>query len=230
MDFDLKDFRYIVMGGKNVPSEVKTEHEQAFLSWQNTWKLAYQEMGDPKVIFSDNFTRNTEVGALFYKDECAALTCFQRMNFNEATARSDSFFQYWSDANIVELCKDGKNVLMCQGLAVAKQFRGEIAPEVRLKVLIIELSAKYLLKTRFDVMAGAMRKERGTHKSAYMAGATLIAPSVGPYKWELDVVGFYRKTLMSDSTKLSNFWLETIWSRHQDFTGLNENAEKTKAA
>lgn len=234
MKVELKDLVYVLMPGENVPAHLRSKHAEAYRTWKEVWSGAFQELGESPKLFGEGFSRQTEVGALFHKDECVALTCFHQVNFEEPTTREDSYFQYWTDDDIRKLTRDGQDVLICNNLTVSKNYRGDIAEGLPTKYLISQLSSMHLIDTGLPVMTGAMRRARGAHKAALGAGATYLSTGVGLYGWELDMVAFYRKEILDDRSCHEGIWLRDIWRRREDYspnsTTSLQNGSNKKAA
>lgn len=207
------DLKYRVFPGENVPPEVKRYHAKAYQLWRDVWLKAFKELGEDVKLLADGFSRQDEVGALFLKDECIALTLFHAVDFNEPTARHDSYFQFWTDADVERLQRDGKQVLICSNLTVSTEHRGELMPGLNTKVLILQLAIRRFLATAYPTASGAMRLARGAEKAAYAVGGQYLSTGKGLYGWDLDMVAFYRSELEKNPIMQKDTLAQSLWRK-----------------
>lgn len=217
MNNDLKNWRYILLPGKNPEVNVAKEYAEAFQLWKNVWEKTFKELGESDPLYSDAFSRQTQVGCIFVHDQCIALSFFNDINFDEPTARYDSYFKVWPETAIEKLLKDGTQVTVGSNITVDPEFRGVLFGNVQLKNVILGLSVLRLLDLQFDVMTGTMRCNRGMEKAAYHVGARQLTKGAVIHGCEVDLVGFFRREILSKSGGHYDLITERLWRDREIF-------------
>lgn len=210
MKLELNKLRYYLFSGEGVPPEQQEIYDKCYNLWRKVWTQTLADLNSPQKLFSDGFTRQTKIGCLFYEDQCVAMSAFRDVDFSIPAQRDDSLLNAWTPEAYDLLTADGSRVCIATYLTVDPDFRGEIAPEITLKLLIVNLCSKYIVESDCDVMTGTMRCNRGTDKSAYNSGARFIQKAQ-MYGVEVDLVGFFKKELQQNPQTYSNLWSESLW-------------------
>lgn len=218
MDLKLQDLQFYLIPGENVGLKDLQVYNEAYRMWKNVWSETLRELDGNGAIYADDFSRQTLHGALFNKSECIAMTAFHFVDFNTQTGPEDSYFKAWTPEALKTLTREGPEVLICSHLTIAKDWRGALASNLSLKLLICDLSIRYFLETGFPVMTGTMRCNRGAHKSAYDVGGTPIMKNAMMHGVEVDLVGFYRREILENPELQKNIWTQTLWNRHIDIS------------
>lgn len=214
MKLALEDLKYVVFPGSTIePIEAANA---VYRTWKLVWSKAFLELDGNGQVFSDGFTRQTKIGAVFYKDICVSLSAFREVNFSSPFQSEDSLLSAWDPEAFRILLSDGPKVSICSYLSVHPEFRGEVAPGVTLKLITTYLCAKMLVNSDCNVMTGTMRCNRGTDKSAYASGATFIKKSV-MHDVEVDLVGFYKKHILANQGQYQHLWAEKLWNERTDY-------------
>jgi hypothetical protein len=219
----LQDLQYYLLSGAGVPEESLPIYEETYRVWKMIWSQTLREVDNVSEIPCDGFTRQTKIGALFYKDRCIAMTTCHEVDFKFSSHRDDSLLAAWDEEAFRLLTKDGTKVSICSYLSVHPDFRGEVAPGIVLKHLATYLIVKVFLNSDCDVMTGTMRVSRGTDKSAYGAGATFLKRS-SMHGEEADLVAFYRSHIENSGTRYQHLWAERLWNQKID---LLEKEQRT---
>ena len=217
MGLNLQDLRCYVISGQGVPAGYEDIYQKAYEMWKQVWSETFVELNKTQKLFSDTFTRQTKIVCVFVGDKCATLVACREVDISNRAQREDSLLSAWDDEAFDLLTVDGNRVSIASNLTVAKEFRGEIAPEMSFKLLSVLMSTHYLLDSDCDVMTGTMRCNRGTDKSAYTSGARFIkrAQMNGS---DADLVGFFKKEIQAQRLNTSNVWSETLWRNRVDLT------------
>lgn len=216
LKISLADLRYVIFSGTEVQdsTEHRAIYNECYRLWKEVWLATYQEVAQDQKLYSDGFTRQTRIGALFKGQECIGLTTLRRADLGLQASQEDSLLSAWTPEAYKKLIRDGKDVAICSYLTVAPNYRGEIEPGLMLKFLLTDLIALNFLDMGGDVMTGTMRVSRGTQKAAYATGATFLCKSQ-MHKEEADLVAFYRKDLLHSSDLHSKIWPQTLWNRRE---------------
>jgi hypothetical protein len=217
-ELKLQELQYYVIPGEKIAPEYRSVHQEAYRMWKTVWSQTLLEVDGDGRVYSDHFSRQTNIGALFRAGECVAMTVQHEVDFNDPTAADDSYFQAWPQRALDELVRDGKRVLICSHLTVAPGHRGEVAPGLTYKLLIVDLAVKLLLNSDCNVMTGTMRKVKGAHKTAFQTGASLILEDVIQHGETADLVGFYKNTILANQNLVKSVWTDSLWRQRMDLT------------
>lgn len=226
MKIDVSSLQYYLIPGEHCDPSYNAVYLETYRMWREVWSQTLLELDGQGTLHSDDFTRQTHIGALFHGAECAAMTVFHEVDFDLPTARHDSYFRSWPDEAIQGLVRDSKKVLVCSHLTVAPQYRGEVVPGMTLKVLISQMSVQRLLATDCSVMTGTMRCNKGAHTAAYTAGATPILTDQQLHGVSVDLVGFFRSTILQDADPKTMMWPRSLWNNRIEIP----RREKTASA
>lgn len=195
IDFDQIDV-YLLNGIKrNNPKELQGIYQKTFKCWYDTWNHYFHGEYETDVKLNSNeFTRQDEIIAIFYKGECFATTFFKEVNWDDETAALDSYFNPWGPEVIEGLTARGKNVLICSQFTVARNFRNR-KTDIPWKYILSGFNMKRFLETDCDAMTGTMRVSKGMGRMSVEAGATPLAVNVPckDHEGELvDIVAFFQ--------------------------------------
>lgn len=222
---DLKNIQLYVFSGKGISPQERYLYEKCYDMWKSVWKKTFLELDGSDELYSDNFTRQDKIFALFHGATAIAVATLRICDFTLNNSMEDSIFSSWSQEAINILTIKGPRVLVCSNLAVHPDYRGAIAKGIMLKNLITYLSAKELIESDCDAMSGTARVNRGANKAAYANGAHLVSKSK-MHGVEVDLVAFYKDELIS---KLKDEDSNLIWNNRIDFI-TNNTVRILKAA
>lgn len=194
IDFDQLDVYFIKGNLLLNPLPLRNIHQKAFHCWHETWEDYFHgEHHINNVLYSNEFTRQDNVLALFYKDECFAITFFKEVIWDDVTAPLDAYFSVWTPEALKLLRQKGDNILICSQFTVAKKFRSR-KTNIPWKSILFNLSIKCFLESTSDVMTGTMRVSKGMGKMSVLAGGDLLAENVFCTDHEnefVDLIGFF---------------------------------------
>jgi len=229
MKISASELRYVLFPGSDPKVSWFSDYKEAYRLWKSTWSATLQELDGNGTVYSDDFSRQTQVGSLFHDGRCVALGFFHLVDFRLTTARDDSYFKVWSDQAIDQLVSQGKNVMVGSNITVDPQMRGDLGQGVFLKNLLTGLMTKAFLESGADVMAGTMRKNKGMHDSAYQFGASPLLSGVIHHGVEVDLVAFYRRRVLAfASENPANLTVERLWENKITFTDNEENQKNDR--
>lgn len=201
--FKFEDLELVILPGKG-PSAAQLElYNKVYECWRELWSSALKNeiLQVDTDLYSNDFTKQDEVLALFYQGEFAGLSCLRSVDFNEDATKHDSYFSKWPEFTVRKLNSYGKRVLICSQLTVSPNFRRSYLG-ISWKDLLVALSARRLLDTDCDVMIGAVRRIRGMEKATYRSGFIPLMIDV-PYigKESADFVAYLKSEAISSEVK-----------------------------
>lgn len=196
IDFDKLDV-YLINGNLNLnPKRYEKIHQKSFKCWHEVWSDYYQsEHPSGHRLNSDEFTRQDDILALFYKGECFGITFFKEVHWDDLSANLDSYFELWPKEAVDKLLSRGKRILICSQFTIAKNFRGKTT-DIQWKYVLFGFIMKRFLEGRVDGMTGTMRVKRGMGRVSFEAGAVPLMTNVVYKDHEdesVDLVGFFHE-------------------------------------
>ncbi len=212
---DVEKFKLILLPGKCPPEMYKKHYVETYDCWRKTWEFAYKnELNENSFLFSDDFTRQDEIAALFYGDECAAICFFRWVDFDEGPAEHDSYFEVWPEMARHKLCREGRKVLVGSQFTLNFKYR-KMVEEVHIKDLFAGLVVRRFLLTDRDVMTGTMRISKGMNTTSYNSGAQPILQNVQHTcnQEPIDLVAFYRSSINGSTVPGVNELVDRIFSK-----------------
>jgi len=211
------DLYYALLPGSNPVAEGKELYEKAYLCWKEVWTQMRREIGVADHLCSDNFTRQDYVGALFYKDDCVALSFLRYCDYNRADFKDDSYFDNWSPAAQKELASRGNKILVCSQFTIHPKARGTTLG-FSMKDVLTGIMIETFLNSDADGMTGALRVSKGVNKASENWGAHLIEKNVqaGGYATETaDLVGYFKDKISNFDIKSDQYDLvKDLWKNH----------------
>ena len=163
---------------------------EAYRCWRATWRDAFVELAQHTELFSDDFSRQHEVGALFQHDECIALSFFRWVDLSVLMNREDSYFRVWPEAAKDEACREGSRICVSSSFTLAAGYRR--SKVCSLKDVLVSLIIERFLASDADAVVGTVRNNRGVDKLIYRNGFLPILQNRKMYGVAVDLGAFYR--------------------------------------
>lgn len=191
------DWFYALVPGANPDSSYKQIYEKTYTCWSEVWTQAYAELGLQKKLHSDAFTRQDYVGALFYQNECVALSFFRNANSKESCFAQDSYFANWNDKHRAVLSSKGSKIIVCSNFTIHQKARGK-SLGLSLKDLLVGISIETFLRSDADAMTGALRRDRNVNGACARWGGYEIATNIDSgYGDTVDLMAFFKDHILS---------------------------------
>lgn len=221
---NLKNLEVYIFSGGAIEESNRDIYEECYLAWKEVWQLTLLELDGTEKIFSDAFSRQDKLCAIFEENKCISFVGLRAYDFSLRTSREDSIFEAWDEESLKTLLAQGKKVLCCSNLGVRSGYRGEISPGLTLKALNIFLAVQVLLESQCQVMAGTTRADRGVNRAAFSNGAHYIKTSQ-MHGVEVDLVCFYKEELAKDKS-IKNYFARQLWNSRIDLAASEYLVEK----
>jgi hypothetical protein len=163
---------------------------ESYRCWHDTWESAFRELAHEPEVYSDDFTRQHEVGAIFQDSECIALSFFRWIDLSSPINRQDSYFRAWTDADKEALCKEGTYVCISSNFTIAEGWRKSTV--CSLKDVLVALIVERFLLSNASAVSGTVRNNRGVDRLIYRNGFLPIRHAAKQYGVDVDLAAFYR--------------------------------------
>lgn len=162
--------------------------------WRKVWEQALKELDNADAIFSDDFTRQDELGSLFYADQCVGLTAYRWVDLSLTLNQDDSYFKVWPKAVKDQAIADGSRICVGSNLTVLPTWRG-VVDGYSVKEILMTLAVKRFMASDADAMVGTMRNNRGMNGLVYRLGARPALQNVSHHGVQVDLITFSRRSL-----------------------------------
>ena len=164
---------------------------EAYRCWRATWCDAFVELKQRTELFSDDFSRQHEIGALFQHDECIALSFFRWVDLSVPMNRDDSYFRVWPEQAKNDACREGSLICVSSSFTLAAGYRRSNV--CSLKDVLVALIIERFLASDADAVVGTVRNNRGVDKLIYRNGFLPILHNRQMYGVDVDLGAFYRR-------------------------------------
>jgi hypothetical protein len=228
------NFKFIVLPGSNPPPQYQAHYDSAYRCWLKVWGVAYNELGVSRHLYSDDFTRQTELNCIFYGSTCIGILFLKQVDFSSAAVRDDSYFKLWSDKELDSLIQYGPEILVCSNTTIAEEWRRK-STKLSMKDLIVYFSAQRFVHSTASAMTAVTRKTRGIHKLTERFGAQVLKADVPNFNATdlVDLCAFYKHTITEGTDPVviefgRKLWKEMIvvHSNKTILTDKNNSAKK----
>jgi hypothetical protein len=204
----------------------------AYETWKNTWGNVYtQEMHLNTKLYSNDFTRQDFVVALFQGYQCVGLAFMRNVHFDRLATKEDGYFRFWPRETLDEIEKEKENIIVASFFTISPQFRkGET---IEWKTLFLSLYLDFFSTLRIPIMVTAARKVKSNEKLCYGLGAICIKKDV-PYRNEqgqsidgdADLLYWREEVTFSLKNNYLQSLREEIWTK---FIKVNSYAKRNAA-
>ncbi len=199
----------------------------AYKVFKAVWESTLQEIHGPEFkLFSNDFTRQDRIHALFMGSECMGLTCLRKVNLENPIDREDSWLQIWTQDHYNSLhLTDKSNVYINSFFTLSPPFRkSQLLDSVPIGYLLGCLSLLDQLDLSIPLVLGMMRRDRSMHKLGSLWGSELLEGSVIYNNTPTDLVVFREDNVKKASLDYPSLVFD-IWNQRIDFT-KGEKSEK----
>jgi hypothetical protein len=163
----------------------------AFDVWTDVWNEHLRERDNVDHVYSDDFTRQDEIGALFHGWECVGMTGYRWVDLANPMSRDDSYFRVWPDEAIASACAKGTRVCVGSMLTVPRAWRRATGHSI--KELLLALAIERFRRSDAETLVGTMRNDRSMDKLGYRLGFKPVARGLPFHGGTVDLVVFHRE-------------------------------------
>lgn len=189
---NLSSFRLVVLPGSNPAPDLKAHYDRAYAHWDDVWRKTFVEVENRRTLFSDDFTRQSEILAIFHDLRCVAIVCHRSADLSSPVTRNDSYFQAWPADALEKLGRHGPKILVGSQISVDPDYRGQF-DGVSLKNIVSALTIQRLTQIDVDAMPGTMRVDKNTHTLVYECGAVPILKNIMYHNRPTDLLAIFPK-------------------------------------
>jgi len=163
----------------------------AYQCWYRVWSQTFRELDNSETLFSDDFSRQDEIGALFLDEACLGLSGFRWVDLSLPITRHDSYFRAWPAHVLAQVAATTPRVCVGSNLAVAPEWRGVRSP-ARVSEVLLTNAVRRFHNSDAQLMLGTMRNDKGMHVLSYRLGARPLARGLTFHNVNVDLIAFTR--------------------------------------
>lgn len=185
--------------------------EAAYELWHDVWQSTFLEADGTAEIYSDEFTRQDEIGVLTAGTCCVSVTALRWLDLSTARSREDSYFRPWPRAALRAL---GDGIIGISSNAVVHpDWRGtllappagELGQPVRLVHAAVGLTIQRFFESPAQGSVAVTRNDRRMDRVCQSLGATSIGKII-LHGIESDLMHFPRRALREEEPVLDHLW------------------------
>lgn len=195
-------------------------YREAYRCWLQVWESVYRKFDIPHLFFSDNFSRQDEVSAIYLEGRCIGVTMHRIVDFSIFDFSRDSYFVDWTSEDIDKLLAHGPKIFLANHLAVDPAFRN-FRENLHFKCVFMNFVGRRFLETDCDTVGMITRRDRAVNDESTKIGSTLIRGNADYLKGKdkVDLVAVYRKDvkIVHPEPETQKF-CDYLWNNRRDLT------------
>ena len=154
--------------------------DDAYELWRDVWRSTWQEAKGSTEIYSDEFTRQDEIGVLSLGSTPLSVTCMRWLDLSRALAIEDSYFKCWPHEAVTRVA--GRQVCVGSNTAVHPEWRrtliqppGASGEPARLAFTAIALTVRRFVASPAQSLIALTRNDRSIDRILTALGSTTLA-------------------------------------------------------
>lgn len=197
MELNFDRLRFVILPGRDPDPTFMPLYQEAYSCWYSVWKNTYKELNVPKQMFSDDFTRQTEICSIFHENKCLAMVFIRWIDMRIETSKHDSYFKVWSEKDLTKVIRDGSNILIYSNLTLSPDCRKNNC-NMSIKDLLFFLTFNLRFShSKADGICAVARRAKRVHELCYRYGAIPLSTDVAHFDEtdRVDFVAFYKSNV-----------------------------------
>ncbi|MEN0058360.1 MAG: hypothetical protein AAGB31_05960 [Bdellovibrio sp.] len=220
-----KDFSYVMCPGSQPLKEFNEIHKQIYKCWHEVWEKTFEELKIEKKVYSDAFTRQDYVGALFFQNICVGMSFFRWAHRERDDFSRDSYFENWQAQHLDVLCSQGPDIIVCSNYTLHPLARGNQLG-LSTKDLLLGMIVETFLNSQAHAMTGAVRKSRKVNEVCSRWGATEIDQDIpSGYGDMVDIMAFFKDQVRNHPRHELKALAEDLWNERLHIPRVSPEAE-----
>lgn len=192
----------------------RTRHplfDSAYELWRDVWQSTFLEAEGSAELYSDEFTRQDEIGVLTQGARCISVTGLRWLDLSRPMSRDDSYFKPWPADCLTAL---GNGVIgISSNAAVHPDWRGtrvaaplEMPREPgRLAHVSVGLTIQRFFESPAECSVAVTRNDRGMDRVCFALGASSLS-QIELHGVAADVMRFPRSCVRQQEPALAHLW------------------------
>lgn len=228
-ELDMRKLKFIVTPTRSYDPSLNHEMKLAYECWKEVWgKTFHDELNVKEHLFSDNFTRQSELAIIFHGERPLGLCTLNRFDLRLQQDLDDSYFQVWPREVLEELKSHMNIVMSCCNATISYEYRKNNlgVPSID---LLFGMVVRYLKSSVAEGVLGTARVQKKVPEACERTNATFFAKNI-PYTIPgatIDLICWKKDLDMSKWDTELLALTEFIWKRS---TTIYKSAEGEKYA
>lgn len=177
-ELDKRRLRMVISPTRFFHPSLAEDMESAYRCWKESWGHAFhKELNVQEQLYSDNFTRQSEVVAIFHGDHPLGLCTLNRFDLSCRQDLDDSYFKVWPGEVLGELRQRMKLVMSCCNATIDFKYRKNHLGFSGID-LLFSLIILYMKSTEIEGILGTARVEKKVPEACQRTAATFFARNV----------------------------------------------------
>ena len=209
------DLRFMILPRRPADPTVAHYYLASYRTFHLVWEQTFKSLRGPSYVqYSNDFTRQDYIQALFAADTCVGLDCVRTLDLGSEVDLADSWLEPWPRDVLTNLSPAA--VLVNSYFTVHPAYRRTLSrDELAVSYILGCLSVLYQLAADVPLMLGMMRHDRSMHKLGTMWGATTLL-TVTYNNCDTDLVAFYVNNIKTASLAFPKVVFD-LFDRRQNF-------------
>ncbi len=225
----LHKLRYLLHSGSMADPATAPLHNSAFRLWQKSWRQTFAELRSEAVPRADDFTRQSVIGALFYRDEAVGLLLHTYFNLDLEATRAHSYLSTYPPSVVDKLRSEGiKEVFSMEYLTLDPNWRRNLVG-VPLGEVLLGLGVKLAENSGLAAMLVVTRNEKRVNDILYGFGARCLAKDLTKHNVAVDLVSLDRGKTHPGPREEVNSWISHFWGKREDLAQFAKTTRLTAA-
>jgi hypothetical protein len=207
------DFKYVILSGNATDhAEFIHIHNDVYALWKSVWTQVFQDLKIDSSQLANDFFRQKYIGALYYKEQVAAVHLYSRFSLKSQAAQEHSYFQQNYPREFFDKLQamNISEILSMEYLTVSPHFHFKKLG-LSLAELIMALDFRLFHNTDAMALIAPARNDFKISHKAYKHGCICLVPNVVNHNVSCDLIAGIRGQLRdSDDPELCKL-VDAIW-------------------
>jgi hypothetical protein len=210
----------VLPGNGSSDQNSRRYYEGAYETWKTVWKETLLELDGSDSLYSDHYTRQDYVLAVFHGSRCAALCCFRRADLTQQIDLDDSWFKPWKLEDLKRFSVETERGLVVSWLTIHPDYRRSISTEhlkdFNASERLCEQINFFMQDCPMDIGFGVTRNNRSVNKMAQYVGFTVHQPQASLHGVEVDLITINHRQLREAQASYPETALD-LWNKRTVF-------------
>lgn len=188
----LHPLRLVLLPGSGVPGEAMESYAAAYETWKIVWRQTLLELDGSDQLFSDHFTRQDYILAIFHGPLCVALCCFRRADLKTPGSINDSWFKPWSQDALISFAKNNSRGIAVSWLTIHPDYRRTVSDEhikdFSASNRLCEQINLFMQDCKMELAFGITRNNRSVNKMSEYVGFSVFQHGANHHGVEVDLI------------------------------------------
>jgi hypothetical protein len=215
-----KGLKFVLCPGSLPAKEYQPIYEEVYSCWRQVWQETYTELNLNKALYSDAFTRQDLIGAVFKNDHCLGMCFFRWCDARQPDFSVDSYFSNWTPEHLNVLRSRGDEIIVSSYFTIHPLARrGNLG--FSMKDLLVAISIETFMNSQAHAMAGNLRVDKKVNEVCKKWGGYLIESDVPAGNGMTgDLMGFFKDVIQSRPPMELDGQLRELWKNRLEIPRL----------